>query len=84
MKVLLIEDSERLRRTISTGLRREGYAVDTAANGTDGLWYATGSLYDVIVLDLMLPGLDGLSLLRRLRAAPRADTANAQVLILSD
>jgi DNA-binding response OmpR family regulator len=82
MKVLLVEDSERLRRTVSTGLRRAGYAVDTAGNGTDGLWYASGSAYDVIVLDLMLPGMDGLSLLRELRSRG-GEGANAQVLILT-
>jgi DNA-binding response OmpR family regulator len=79
MRVLLIEDSERLQRSISTGLRKAGYAIDVSGNGKDGLWYACSNEYDVIILDLMLPGLDGLSLLRQLRAAGR----DAHVLILT-
>lgn len=67
MRVLLVEDSERLCRSIGTGLRRSGYAVDVATSGTEGLWYAQSNDYDVMILDLMLPGLDGLSLLRKLR-----------------
>jgi len=69
MRVLLVEDSERLQRSVGTGLRKAGYAVDVTGDGEEGLWYATSNDYDVIVLDLMLPKLDGLSLLRRLRAA---------------
>jgi DNA-binding response OmpR family regulator len=79
MRVLIIEDSERLQRSISTGLRKAGYAVDVTGNGKDGLWYARSNDYDVIILDLMLPGLDGLSLLRQLRAAGR----DTHVLILT-
>ena len=79
MRVLIIEDSERLQRSLSTGLRKAGYAVDVTGNGKDGLWYARSNDYDVIVLDLMLPGLDGLSLLRQLRAAGR----DTHVLILT-
>lgn len=82
MRILLIEDSERLQRTISTGLRKEGYAVDVSGNGSEGLWRATGNVYDVIILDLMLPGLDGLSLLRQLRAH-EGEAALAGVLILT-
>lgn len=69
MRVLLVEDSERLRRSVGGGLRKAGYAVDLAGDGEVGLWYAQGNDYDVIVLDLMLPKLDGLSVLRRLRDA---------------
>ncbi len=79
MRVLLVEDSERLQRSVGTGLRKAGYAVDVTGDGNEGLWYATGNDYDVIVLDLMLPGLDGLSLLRRLREAGK----NTHVLILT-
>ncbi len=79
MRLLLIEDSERLRRSLAAGLRHAGYAVDLAADGVEGLWYATENEYDVIVLDLMLPGLDGLSLLGKLRASGR----QTHVLILS-
>jgi DNA-binding response OmpR family regulator len=67
MRLLLIEDSERLQRSLSTGLRKSGYAVDIAGTGPDGLWHAESHDYDVIVLDIMLPGLDGLSVLKRLR-----------------
>src|SRR5689334_13565729 len=79
MRVLLIEDSERLQRSVATGLRKAGYAVDVSGDGNEGLWYARTNDYDVIVLDLMLPGLDGLTLLRRLRQSGR----DAHVLILT-
>jgi DNA-binding response OmpR family regulator len=67
MKLLLIEDSERLSDSIARGLRRSGWAVDLAHDGEVGLTRASVGEYDVIVLDLMLPKLDGLTLLRRLR-----------------
>ena len=68
MRVLLVEDSERLVRSVGAGLRKAGYAVDVSADGVEGLWYARSNPYDVIVLDLMLPGIDGMTLLKRLRA----------------
>jgi two-component system, OmpR family, response regulator len=71
MRVLLIEDSTRLQTAIRRALHHSGYAADVAGNGEDGLWLATSNDYDVIILDLMLPALDGLTLLRRLRAAER-------------
>ena len=71
MRLLLVEDSERLQRSLGTGLRRAGHAVDVTGTGPDGLWRATGTEYDVVVLDVMLPGLDGLSVLRKLREAGR-------------
>jgi DNA-binding response OmpR family regulator len=67
MRVLLVEDSQRLRRAIALGLKRAGYAVDVSGDGEEGLWFAESHDYDAIVLDLMLPGLNGLSILRRLR-----------------
>jgi DNA-binding response OmpR family regulator len=67
MRVLLVEDSKRLRTTVGAALRRSGYAVDAAADGEEGLWLAESNDYDVIVLDIMLPKLDGLSLLHQLR-----------------
>jgi DNA-binding response OmpR family regulator len=79
MRVLLVEDSQILRDSISTGLRQAGYAVDTAGDGNAGLWYAESNDYDVIVLDLMLPGIDGLTILRKLRAEGK----ESQVLILT-
>lgn len=79
MRVLVIEDSVRLRESLSDGLRGAGYAVDAAADGRQGLVFARTTDYDLIVLDLMLPELDGLSVLRRLRAAG----GESPVLILS-
>ena len=68
MHLLVVEDSERLRRSLAAGLRSAGYAVDLAADGADGLWKAQEGVYDAIILDLMLPGMDGMEVLRRLRA----------------
>lgn len=79
MHLLVIEDSERLRRSLAAGLRRAGYAVDFAEDGEDGLWKAQEREYDAIVLDLMLPKLDGLAVLRRLRAG----RSQVHVLILT-
>jgi DNA-binding response OmpR family regulator len=67
MKILLVEDSQRLRMATADGLRRSGHAVDAVADGRDGLIHARTSAYDVIVLDLMLPVMDGLTVLRTLR-----------------
>jgi len=67
MKVLLVEDSARLQMSVGRALRKAGYALDVTDNGEDGLWQAEANDYDVIVLDIMLPKLDGLSLLRQLR-----------------
>jgi len=69
MRVLLVEDSKILLRAVRRALRHAGFAVDTAADGEEGLAAAEANDYDVVVLDIMLPKLDGLSLLRRLRAA---------------
>ncbi len=68
MKILLIEDYKPLRESIQQGLREYGYAVDATGDGEEGLWYATTGEYEVVVLDLRLPGMDGLEILRRLRA----------------
>ncbi len=67
MRALLVEDYEPLRRSLHQGIREAGYAIDVAADGEEGFWYARNNPYDVIVLDLMLPKLDGLSLLQQLR-----------------
>jgi two-component system OmpR family response regulator len=67
MRLLLIEDEPDLLRSLSKALREEGYAVDTAMNGEEGLSKATDTDYDAIVLDWMLPLLDGRVLLQRLR-----------------
>ena len=79
MRILLIEDYPPLARSLGRGLREAGYAVDQAADGEEGLALAESAPYDAIVLDLMLPKLDGLSLLARLRR----DKNPAGVLILT-
>lgn len=71
MRVLFVEDSASLRQTVATALRRSGYAVDVAADGEEGAALATTEPYDVLVLDIMLPKLDGLGVLQRVRAAGR-------------
>lgn len=67
MKVLLVEDDADLRDTVADSLREQGYAIDTAADGEEGLYRALQADYDAIVLDIMLPRLDGWTVLRRLR-----------------
>jgi DNA-binding response OmpR family regulator len=64
MRVLIVEDQERLRTWLQKGLREADFVVDAAGDGKEGLWYTKNNVYDVIILDLMLPELDGLSLLR--------------------
>ena len=71
MRVLIVEDSARLRQTLITWLRRNGLAVDASADGEEGLWLASNNDYDAIVLDIMLPKLDGLALLQKLRKQGR-------------
>jgi len=79
MRILIVEDQERLRTWLQKGLREAGFVVDVAGDGKEGLWYAQTNSYDVIVLDLMLPELDGLTVLRRLRQGG----CEGQVLILT-
>ncbi len=69
MKVLVVEDEPRLAATLTMGLRAEGCVVTTADNGRDGLWEATENRFDAIILDIMLPGLSGYEVLRRMRTA---------------
>ena len=71
MRILLIEDSERLRRGIEAFLRQSGYVVDCAEDGEQGLWLGVANDYDLAILDIMLPKLDGLAVLRQLRAQGR-------------
>ncbi len=79
MRLLIVEDYRPLRESLAKGLREESFAVDATGDGEEGLWYARGNDYDVIILDLMLPGLDGLSILQKLRAEGR----QSHVLILT-
>ncbi|MSU34444.1 MAG: response regulator transcription factor [Pedosphaera sp.] len=67
MRILVVEDQADLRRILAKTLREEGYAVDTAADGVEGLTMAQEADYDALVLDVMLPKLDGWELLKRLR-----------------
>jgi len=67
MRILVVEDEPRLLRNLSKALREDGYAVDMADNGEDGLYKAEAYDYDAIVLDIMLPRLDGWEVLERLR-----------------
>ena len=69
MKILLLEDDVRLTGLITRGLRRDGHAVDTAGTVEDAQWMAAESVYDVLVLDVMLPDGDGFGLCRELRSA---------------
>lgn len=68
MRVLVVDDEKRLARALSVGLEAEGFAVDVAHDGTDGLWLARENDYDAIVLDLMLPGINGFRVCSTLRA----------------
>lgn len=71
MRVLVIEDYGPLRKAVAQGLREAGFSVDATGDGSEGLELALASSYDLVVLDLMLPGMDGLELLRTLRAQGR-------------
>lgn len=79
MRVLLVEDYLPLQDSLSQGLHEAGFAVDVTGDGNEGLWYAMSNDYDVIILDLMLPGLDGLKILKKIRAKGR----QTHVLILT-
>jgi two-component system OmpR family response regulator len=69
VRVLLVEDEAKLANLLARGLREEGHAADVAGRGEDALWMAQAVSYDAIVLDVMLPGLDGLATCRELRSA---------------
>ena len=78
MRVLVVEDEPALLKGVSQALREDGYAVDEAADGNDGFFKATSWDYDAIVLDIMLPGIDGWQVLQKLR-----NTHKTPVLILT-
>lgn len=67
MKVLLVEDDRKISSFIKKGLKEQGFVVDTCENGDDAYTLASGQAYDMLLLDIMLPGRDGLSILRGLR-----------------
>jgi two-component system, OmpR family, response regulator PhoP len=68
MRLLVVEDESLLRQQLEQGLSQEGYVVDAAADGRDGLYYATEYSYDAAIIDLGLPEIDGISLIQQLRA----------------
>ena len=71
MRVLVVEDTARMGELIRRGLQEHGYSVDLAATGEDGLWLASENPYDVVVLDVLLPDLDGFEVCRRMREGDR-------------
>jgi len=79
VKILLVEDDKQTADYIAKGLREHGHVVDHAGNGRDGLYLATGEKYDVMIVDRMLPAMDGLSLVK----AARASNVRAPVLFLT-
>ena len=79
MRLLLVEDSSRLRRSLALGLKRAGYIVDESGDGKEGFWKAENAKYDLLILDIMLPGMDGLEILTSLRAK----SINTHVLFLT-
>lgn len=79
MRILVVDDEIRMAALLRRGLEEEGYAVDVVGDGPDAVWMATENSYDAVVLDVMLPGIDGYEVCRQLRQAQRW----APVLILS-
>ena len=71
MRVLIVEDGVRMAEMLRRGLTEDGYSVDVAADGIEGVWRGTAVDYDAIILDLMLPGIDGIEVCRQLRSAQR-------------
>ena len=82
MKTLLVEDYKPLRNSVSKAIREMGWAVDVGADGEEGQWLAENHSYDVIILDLMLPKVHGLDILRQLRA--RGDATPVIILTAMD
>jgi len=69
VRVLVVEDEARIARVLKRGLEEEGYAVDIAGDGPEGLWMATSNPYEAVILDVMLPGFDGFEVCRKMREA---------------
>ncbi|MGH2760292.1 MAG: response regulator transcription factor [Actinomycetota bacterium] len=83
MRILVVEDEEDLANAIATGLRREGYAVDVAADGNEALGKLRVNAYDVVCLDLNLPGMDGREVARRARTESASDGAPPRILMVT-
>lgn len=79
MRVLVVDDSERVRNTLATGLRSRGFAVETAADGAEALAFLNGLPFDLVVLDLMMPRVDGVQVLQSLKSR----SAKPRILVLS-
>ena len=79
MNILVIEDSEHLRRSLNVGLSNLGFTVETTGDGSEGLNLALQNTYDMIILDLMLPSVDGMTLLKTIRQ----QNVHSRVIILS-
>lgn len=82
-KILIIEDEEKIARFVELELEHEGYEADKATDGRTGLEMAETGAYDLIVLDIMLPQLSGIEVLRRLRRSANEDAANVPVILLT-
>ena len=82
MRILLVEDERRLANVVKTGLEEEGFAVDVAYDGEEGQYLAESESYDLIILDIMIPKIDGLEVLKRLKAD--SSTKDIAVVILSN
>ena len=78
MRILVVEDQPDLHHTLAQAMRRDGYAVDSATDGSEGLWKALEISYDAIVLDMILPQMEGWEILKRLR-----ERTNTPVLLLT-
>ncbi len=79
MRALIVEDSDRLRESLKVALQESGYAVDAVDDGVNGLWMAQNHDYDVVLLDIMLPEMDGLTFLERLRES----SSETKVIVMS-
>jgi two-component system copper resistance phosphate regulon response regulator CusR len=79
MRVLVVDDSERVRKTLATGLRAHGMAVETAADGAEALTMLNGLTFDLVVLDLMMPRVDGMQVLQALKGR----SEKPRILVLS-
>ncbi len=79
MRALIVEDSDRLRESLKVALQESGFAVDVVEDGANGLWMAQNHDYDVVLLDIMLPEMDGLTVLERLRES----ASETKVIVIS-